>query len=49
MSYRIVAKGPDKECLTLAQDTINLQAKIHSLKLDGYTDFEIEGGEDWVK
>ena len=46
MSYKIVAYGPGKECLTWAKDKTGLEAKKQSLRLDGYTDFEIEGGEE---
>lgn len=42
MSYKIVAYGPDKSCLTWAKDKDNLEAKKHSLELDGYTSFRIE-------
>lgn len=42
MSYKIVAYGPDKSCLTWARDQISLEAKEQYLRLEGYTDFRIE-------
>lgn len=45
MSYKIVAYGPRKECLTWAENKTNLEAKKQSLKLDGYTDFRIKEEE----
>lgn len=46
MSYKIVAYGPGKSCLTWAENKINLEAKKRSLELDGYTTFTIEKEEE---
>lgn len=42
MRYKIVAYGPGKECMTWAENEINLEAIKQSLALDGYDDFRIE-------
>lgn len=40
--YKLVAYGSGKSCLTWAENKDNLEAKKHSLELDGYTSFTIE-------
>lgn len=46
MTYRIVAYGPEKECLTWAENEMGLEAKKQSLMLDGYERFEIINEEE---
>lgn len=46
MSYRIVAYGPGKSCLTWAGTKTDLEAKEQYLRLEGYTDFRIEKEEE---
>lgn len=46
MTYRIVAYGPRKSCLTWADDKIELGIKKQSLTLDGYERFEIINEEE---
>lgn len=41
-TYRIVAYGPGKECLTWVASKTNLEAWKQYLRLEGYTDFRIE-------
>ncbi len=41
MSYKIVAYGPGKECLTWA-DGDNLEDKKNTLRSDGYDEFMVE-------
>ena len=45
MSYKIVACGPGKECLTWA-DEDNLENKKNTLRSDGYDEFMVEEEED---
>lgn len=45
-NYKIIAYGPGKSCLTWASGKDNLEAKKHSLELDGYTDFKVEEEDD---
>lgn len=46
MTYKIVAYGPEKECLTWADDKIELEIKKQSLTHDGYERFEITNEEE---
>lgn len=46
MTYKIITYGPGKECLTWADDKIELGIKKQSLTLDGYERFEITKEEE---
>lgn len=42
MTYKIVAYGPRKSCLTWAEDSVDFETKKYSLEIDGYTNFSFE-------